>query len=384
MKVKTHEYMTLMHDAGRIYSFEPLSMLETSLIGEISHMDSIHDRRQSRGCKFWLVRLVGGSVIFVLVLAIAGFTIQSVASALDRRQFQAPGQFYVVDGHRLHLYCVGQGQPTIVLEAGAYSFSSEWYWIEQQLQSSYRVCTYDRAGNGWSETATGERDGLTLVHELHSLLTQASVPGPYVMVGHSLGGVLISIFADIYPDEVLGLVQVDSAVPQRWPDHEAFKSFEEQNRSAYFLMMSMAQFGVLRLILPPEFASYGYPSDVTAVLTAFKATTPGVEVWYDETMRAQWSLSQQFYGIEHLGSLPIAIMWAGHPELTTPEDRERLQSIWNMMPTFSSNSVVRVVSDANHGSITGNELYAQQITQAVRDVIEAAQTKTPLIAEEGL
>src|SRR5690606_9222563 len=133
--------------------------------------------------------------------------------------------------------------PTIILEAGAFSFSSEWYWVQQQISETNRVCSYDRAGNGWSEPADGLRDGVTLMHELHNLLAAADIPGPYVLAGHSLGGPLSRIYAQQYPDEVLGLVLVDSAVPYSWPKVSDFEQWKAQNESAYELMTILQRVG---------------------------------------------------------------------------------------------------------------------------------------------
>lgn len=277
----------------------------------------------------------------------------------------------------MNINCTGQGSPTVILEAGAFSFSSEWYWVQQQLEPTNRVCSYDRAGNRWSELVPGRRDGLTLVRELHTLLTEADVPGPYVLVGHSLGGVLSVIYAAEYPDEVLGTALVDSAIPRVWSDQNAYEQYKSQNESAYLLMMALTHVGLTRVIISREFLGYGYPPAATAELTAFKSTAQGVNTWDAEVRLAQWDLSQQLQAASDLGTLPV-VMWASHPELTAPEDRATLKAIWDLMPVQSSNDVVRVVEGADHGTIIGSEHYAGQVSDAVYDVLEAAQTGKPL------
>jgi len=162
-------------------------------------------RRIGRGLK-WL----GIGIVAILVL---GFVFQAVSVEFDKRGYLPPGQIVNVDSHKMHIYCTGSGSPTVILEAGAYIYSTEWYWVQRQISATNRVCSYDRAGYGWSEPVAGARDGLQLVHELHSLLNAAKVPGPYVMAGHSLGGVTAPIYASEYPSDVLGIVLVDSAIP---------------------------------------------------------------------------------------------------------------------------------------------------------------------------
>jgi pimeloyl-ACP methyl ester carboxylesterase len=335
-----------------------------------------------RSVPLTILRVIKWVFIGVATLLILGLIYQVVSVALDRRAYLPPGQLFTVEGRQMHLYCTGSGSPTVILEAGAYSFSSEWYWVQRQLETTNRVCAYDRAGNGWSDATAGLRDGVTLAHELHALLMQADVAAPYVMVGHSLGGVLNPIYAQQYPGEVVGIVAVDSAVPIAFAFQDeseaAVERYIADNESAYQLMSTLGRFGVGRLIIGSEFRSFGYPEEIAAVLTALKSTNVAIDTWDAEVRLAQRALGEQAAEALDLGSMPLAVLWAGHPEITTPEDRERLQAIWNAFPFTSTNSVTRVIDGANHGSIVGNEQYAEQVSDAVRDVMEAASSGEPL------
>ncbi|MEZ4672551.1 MAG: alpha/beta hydrolase [Anaerolineae bacterium] len=337
------------------------------------------NKQSKRGCLFYFKRGVLVLVALLVVIPVLGMAYQTVAEASDKGSYPPPGQMVVVDGHQLHINCTGAGSPTIILEAGAYSFSSEWYWVQRQLESTNRVCSYDRAGNGWSEAVSGPRDGLTIVHELHALLQAASVPPPYIMVGHSLGGVTNPIYANQYPGEVQGLVLVDSAVPigLNWSDVE-FQAYMDANASAYGIMMTLGRVGALRFIIRNEFRGYGYPQQIVDELTAFKSTLTDVNTWDAEVRLAQWELSQQANAVKDAGEMPLVILWAGHPELTAPEDRAKLESIWALVSVTSSNSDTRVVDGSDHGSIIGNEAYAAQVTQAVHDVLESVRSGQPL------
>ncbi|CAG0937014.1 hypothetical protein TFLX_05917 [Thermoflexales bacterium] len=326
-------------------------------------------RRIGRGLK-WL------GIGIVAILSVA-FVLQAVSVEFDKRSYRPPGQMVNVDGHMLHIYCTGEGGPTVILEAGAYSYSTEWYWVQQQMSTTNRVCSYDRAGNGWSEPVSGARDGLPLVQELHTLLHNANIPGPYALAGHSLGGILNRIYAIQYPDEVVGIVTVDSAVPQTWPDISGYEKYKAQNESAYWLLSALARFGVARFIIGREFAGYGFPPAVAAELTALKSNNQAVDTWDAEVRLAQWNLAQQSKAAENLGSLPVVALWAGHPEMSA-EDHVRLKAIHESVPAFSTNTVVRVIAGADHGSIQGNEQHAMQISAAIREVIKSAQTSQPL------
>ena len=127
-----------------------------------------------------------------------------------RTPCQPTGRLIDVGGHKLYLNCVGSGSPTVVLEPGAGGTSSQLGWITPAVARTTRVCVYDRAGRGWSETADTPQDGAQIATDLHTLLHRAGETGPYVLAGHSFGGLYVRIFAAHYPDEVAGLVLVDS------------------------------------------------------------------------------------------------------------------------------------------------------------------------------
>jgi pimeloyl-ACP methyl ester carboxylesterase len=329
----------------------------------------------------WIGRGLKWIGIGIAAILIAGLVFQAVSVEFDKRGYLPPGQLVNVNGHTRHIYCTGEGNPTIILEAGAYSYSTEWYWVQQQLSATNRVCSYDRAGYGWSEPVAGSRDGLQLVHELHDLLQAANVSGPYVMAGHSLGGVTDPIYAAEYPGEVLGMVLVDSAIPLTSLNPDSYEKYKAQNESAYWLLATLVRFGAARYIIGREVYGYGLPSNVAAELTALKSNNQAVDTWDAEVRQSLSKLSQQAKAAANFGTRPLIILWAGHPELTTPEDRAKLKTIWSQVAVHSSNSVTRVIDGADHGSIQGNEQYAAQISAAVREVIESARSGQPLTSK---
>src|SRR5207244_2745846 len=157
--------------------------------------------------KRWLAYPLGG--VAALIGAAAGY--QALAEARDRRKYPPPGRLVDVDGHRLHLQCLGDGRPTVVLEAGLSTCSLDWSRVLPEVARLTRVCAYDRAGHGWSDRGSKPRTSQRLADELHTLLINAGIDGPYVLVGHSYGGQIARIFGTRYPDEVAGLVLVDSS-----------------------------------------------------------------------------------------------------------------------------------------------------------------------------
>jgi pimeloyl-ACP methyl ester carboxylesterase len=155
-------------------------------------------------------RLVLVSTLIITgVLILIGTTYQGVATALERRRYPHPGQLVDVGGHQLHIYCLGEGTPIVVLEAPAASMSAVWGWVQPEVAKTTRVCSYDRAGLGWSEAGDRPYDPGRVPEELHALLAAAKLPPPYVLAGHSLGASFVRRFASLYPTETAATVMID-------------------------------------------------------------------------------------------------------------------------------------------------------------------------------
>ena len=121
------------------------------------------------------------------------------------------GRLVNVGGYEMYLHCMGTGTPTVIMEAGLNDVAETWSLVQPEVAGFTRACSYDRAGLGKSDLGPKPRDSYQIVRELHILLTNAGIEGPYVLVGHSLGGMYMRLFADYYQEEVVGLVLVDSA-----------------------------------------------------------------------------------------------------------------------------------------------------------------------------
>src|SRR5260370_13173632 len=157
-------------------------------------------------------RRAGLGIISVLALLIfVGAAWQYVGNRRDLRNYPPPGQLVDIGGHRLHLWCVGIGYPVVVMDAGLGGSSLDWSRVQPQVAKSTRVCSYDRAGMGWSDAGTRPRTGMRIAGELHALLRAANVPGPYGLLGHSSGGLHVRLFSSTYPEDVAGMVLVDAA-----------------------------------------------------------------------------------------------------------------------------------------------------------------------------
>ncbi len=150
-------------------------------------------------------------ITFILALFCIGIIYNFISLKLDAIRYPAPGRLVDIGGYKLHIDCSGNGGPSVILDAGGGLFSSEWVFVQSHIAQFTKVCSYDRAGTGWSEESPLPRSIENIVKELHELLQRAGVQPPYILVGHSLGGINMRMYADTYPDEVFGLVLVDSS-----------------------------------------------------------------------------------------------------------------------------------------------------------------------------
>jgi pimeloyl-ACP methyl ester carboxylesterase len=147
---------------------------------------------------------------------LAGWVYQQVATAGDRRRYPAPGEMFDLQGYRLHLLAMGHGSPTVIFESGLMSTVLSWDKVQPEIAKSTRAVSYDRAGLGWSDPGPAPRDAEQIVSELHRLLERAHVSAPFILVGHSFGGLTMRLFAERYPEQVAALVLIDPVVPGEW------------------------------------------------------------------------------------------------------------------------------------------------------------------------
>ena len=197
----------------------------------------------------WLRRLVTILLVLVLLLAGAGFLYENVSEARDRRFNLMAGRRVDVGGSRMHIDCIGEGSPAVILESGLGDTYVSWRKVQPQIAKFARVCSYDRAGLGYSDSSSQPRTSKVIAGELHTLLQAAGIAPPYVLVGHSMGGFDVRLYASLYRNEVAGMVLVDAS----HPDQENRFPAELKNmegswlREAEFMEYTMP-FGIPRLL----------------------------------------------------------------------------------------------------------------------------------------
>ena len=312
-----------------------------------------------------------GLVVALLVLAVAGAIYQAIATELAERAYPPPGQMVDVGGYSLHINCVGQGSPTVVLDAGSGGMSAQWVRVQREVSGTTRVCAYDRAGMGWSEMGPEPRDAKQITGELHALLKGAgTIEGPYVLVGHSFGGLYAQTYAARYPDEVAGVSLVESSHPDQFSRLPGGEENYERLKQLYAVAPLLARIGVIRLSnlipAPPELP----PQQQHAQIDALSPSTHQVSTAAQE-FRVSPATTAQARSLRTLGDKPLAVVSAG----TQPPEWLELQ---DDLATLSPNSMHRVVEGATHTSVVDERSDAQATSAAIVEVVEAVRNDRPL------
>ncbi len=257
----------------------------------------------------WLILGGVGGVIA------AGITYELAGRSYDRRRYPAPGQLVDIGGCRLHLNRQGKGEPTVVLEAGIAGSSLGWALVQKKIAAFTTVCSYDRAGLGWSEGCVLPRTATQLANELHALLERAGIEEPFILAGHSFGGLLIRVYAHLYPQQVAGLVFVDPVSLNGW----AVSTVGERQRLDTGARLSrrgavLARFGVVRASLNalvsggrhfPQFVARATAKRASGTMERLVGEVKKLpeEVW--PVIRSHWSRPQSFLAMaSYLESLP--------------------------------------------------------------------------------
>ncbi len=328
----------------------------------------------------WIRRALKGAPVLAALVVSTGVVYEQWSRAGVARDFPPVGQLIEHDGRLSHLHCTGDGSPTVVLEAGLdIDGSQTWASIQPEIAAETRVCSYDRAGILWSEPRDEPRDANRIAAELHSLLDAASEPPPYVMVGHSLGGLLVRVYSERFPGEVAGFVFVDASHPEqfdRYPTEVLELLAAQPEPPSLLLTRVLAATGVLRLRSPPT-------REDAAGAFLWRSVAYG---FYGER-RARDAISEQAAETGTLGDRPLVVLSSGvAPRMpgVTDEVLEELYETWLVLQaelaTLSTNSDHRTIEGATHYI---HRDAPDTVIAAVREVVDAVRRGTSVQREAG-
>ena len=325
-----------------------------------------------------LKKIVVAALSAISLAALAGAVYQQVGSRLDARRSPEPGKLVDVGGRRLELYCTGQlqapGAPTVILESGLGDFLEEWQpRIQPAIAKFTRVCSYDRAGYGESDAGPMPRISSRIAADLHALLAAAGEKPPYVLLGHSFGGYIVRVFNGRYPNEVAGMVLVDSVQEDEYDElpwtsasrpgyaADGLRHYETQARWAPLWM----GLGIGRLQYRKELGPEAYLILQSKYL---KARANEMENIQQSAAEARASGT--------LGDKPLIVLTAGKIDSSLnalpPADLQRFRTVWPELQArlarLSAHGKQVIVPDAAH-NIPGDRPDA--VVAAVREVCEA-------------
>lgn len=323
---------------------------------------------------------VGLMGTFVVLLGL-GAAYQAVSTAIDRRRYRPPGKLIDVGGYRLYLRSEGDaGGPTVVLESGSTMPSILWEPVLSDVAKFARVCTYDRAGYGWSDSVSSTRSGQQVVEDLHTLLHNAGIPGPYILVGHSLGGMYTRLFASRFPSQVAGVVLVDAldeALRSKYPP-----KLRKHDAKSRWALVFLSRFGIMRVVLKrkPGILDGGKGEWLARFPEALHPGITGVMYHPRLTQAAarEWdhidAVEREVRAAGNLGDRPLMVLSRGRSDLEgwglSPDVRE---AIWTAIKERQS-ALVGLSPRAKQRIVknSGHLIYVERpdvVVEAIREVL---------------
>ncbi len=324
------------------------------------------------------------------LLALNGFCIavstgiNALIAAHFRSPSTAPGAIYTVNGLRMHINCTGRGDPTLILDAGLGDDSLIWGKVQPELSKTTRVCSYDRAGFGWSQPDPNPQDADRIAQQLHGLLQQANVNGPIVLMGHSIAGLYIRDYAGRYPGGVAGLIFVDGSTPlQEHRGSRPFQSLQSQKHRAHLLFLRITDvLGLSRLRGYCSVFPEGFPELAGKLLAEHRCNEPFTAI--DQELENFTPSGQETIHTGPYGDLPILVFSQDPnrpPRGLSGAMAAEFSGLWNQMQEdlkrLSTHSVRIIAKDSGHAIMFDRpDLLNREVARFIQ------QIRTPTSASE--
>ena len=272
--------------------------------------------------QLWAKRIFGGLVILILMTLSAGASYQWLSSRSEIAKNPAPGELVDIGGYKLHIWCEGSGSPTVILDAGLGGFVFDWGFVQPEVAEFTRVCSYDRAGMGYSDAGPSPRTSRRIAGELRKLIDKSGITGPVILVGASLGGLNMRAFAYEHGESVSGLILVDATHEDQGERLRAVNAPEEV---PWFINLApfAASVGVLRLLgIAPGLNADSLAPRVRNSARAVRFRTSAYSAAVDELKHVEDSAAE-IRAVRHELSMPVIVISAG-----LSEEPQRLGQVW--------------------------------------------------------
>ncbi len=260
---------------------------------------------------------------------------------------------------------MGSGSPAVILFNGLGERTPSWAWVQGRVADQTRVCVFDRAGQGWSGKGVGLQDAHELSADVRGLLAAANVPSPYVVAGHSVGGVYALAYAMDYPEDVAGVALIDSATPYQF-DLPWYPGFYSMWRRVSALFPTLARAGIARVTLG-TIGSASLPADARRQARAFASSPRELSADRDEFAELRTVLDQ-VRDLMSLGAKPLFVLTADAGQMSgwfAAQDR---------LATLSTNSVHQMAHGATHEALVEDRNYAAVTARAINAVVRSVRT----------
>ena len=313
----------------------------------------------------WIAKILLGLLILLVGLVILGLIREAIARNKYHAEYPSPGEMVNINGHDIHLYCVGEGSPTGVFESDLDQYGSlSWNAVQGEIGKYTRACSYDRAGIMWSEPGPRPRDGETIAAELKTVLEKAEEEGPYILVGHAFGGAYLRIFAGQNPDDLCGMLLVESSHPEmlkRFEEVGVVPEIPDKNIRPLILLFS-------HLGSPGRYKGnvYNLPPEIYDPVQAFLPESS--MTWFDEKVESPNTLAQAGQ-YEYLGDWPLIVLATSGPSSSLGDLGQKLDDLWieiqRELLLLSENSEIRIYEEGHYPQLQSPEL----VIEAIQDIL---------------
>ena len=357
---------------------------------QIDGTDQIEETSKPPTAKYFLLILgvLAGVLLILVFLMAVGIGYEDYALNEEGKLPPPPGEMINVDGHPTHLYCLGDGQPVVIMDTGLSMWSTHMRQVQQEISNFTRVCAYDRAGYGWSESALKPRTSRQIAEELHALLQKAGIEGPYILFGHMFGTINTRLYADLYPEDIQGLLLFEPAVEEDLQTISPFVGDTAKQRYYLHLYSYASRIGLVRIITPQNL--FYFPSmlinDLPQKSHADAQSIASSAQFWRTTLAEQKAIQTSFDQLENTGSLedmPLIIVASedylnnddGTVDNIAPLSDRR--EIIEKLAELSSRGKYVIINDSS-----ANILYKQtaKLADIIRQLIKAGAQQQDITA----